>query len=271
MKRKLALILALATLVVLPLTGCGAKTKTTLKVGASPTPHAEILGAVKDILAEKGIELEIVEYTDYVQPNLALQSGDLDANYFQHLPYLEDFNAENKTTLVSVGAIHYEPYALYPGKTKTLAELKEGAKIAVPNDTTNEARALQLLEQGGLIKLKAGAGLKATKLDIEENTKNLQIVELEAAQLPRSLKDVDFAVINGNYALEAGLSPAKDGLLVESAEALGATTFGNIVAVKSGNENKPEIKALREALKSDTVKKFIEDKYKDSGSVVPLF
>ncbi len=237
-------------------------------VGASPAPHAEILKAANEVLKEKGYELEIKEYVDYIQPNLALESGDLDANYFQHLPYLESFNKENGTNLVSAGAIHYEPFGVYAGKTTSLDELQDGATIAVPNDTTNEARALLLLEAQGLIKLKEDAGLTATKNDIVENPKNLQLYEVEAAQLPRVIGDVDVAVINGNYAIEAGYK-VSDALAVEASDSLAATTYGNVVAVRAGEENDPAIQALIEALTSDEVKAFIESTY--DGAVVPLF
>ena len=237
-------------------------------VGASPAPHAEILKAANDVLKEKGYELEIKEYVDYIQPNLALESGDLDANYFQHLPYLESFNKENGTNLVSAGAIHYEPFGVYAGKTTSLDELQDGATIAVPNDTTNEARALLLLEAQGLIKLKEDAGLTATKNDIVENPKNLQLYEVEAAQLPRVIGDVDVAVINGNYAIEAGYK-VSDALAVEASDSLAATTYGNVVAVRAGEENDPAIQALIEALTSNEVKAFIESTY--DGAVVPLF
>ena len=237
-------------------------------VGASPAPHAEILKAANDVLKEKGYELEIKEYVDYIQPNLALESGDLDANYFQHLPYLESFTKENGTNLVSAGAIHYEPFGVYAGKTTSLDELQDGATIAVPNDTTNEARALLLLEAQGLIKLKEDAGLTATKNDIVENPKNLQLYEVEAAQLPRVIGDVDVAVINGNYAIEAGYK-VSDALAVEASDSLAATTYGNVVAVRAGEENDPAIQALIEALTSDEVKAFIESTY--DGAVVPLF
>ena len=237
-------------------------------VGASPAPHAEILKAANEVLKEKGYELEIKEYVDYIQPNLALESGDLDANYFQHLPYLESFNEENGTNLVSAGAIHYEPFGVYAGKTTSLDELQDGATVAVPNDTTNEARALLLLEAQGLIKLKEDAGLTATKNDIVENPKNLQLYEVEAAQLPRVIGDVDVAVINGNYAIEAGYK-VSDALAVEASDSLAATTYGNVVAVRAGEENDPAIQALIEALTSDEVKEFIETTY--DGAVVPLF
>lgn len=237
-------------------------------VGATPAPHAEILNAAKDILKEKGYELVVKEYTDYVQPNLALDSGDLDANYFQHQPYLDQFNEENKTTLVSAASIHYEPFGIYAGKTKSLEELKEGAQIAVPNDVSNEARALLLLADNGLIELKEGVELEATKNDIVKNEKNFKIIEVEAAQLPRSLGDVDVAVINGNYAIEAGLK-VSDALAVEDAKSVAATRYSNIVAVRSGDESNEKTKALVEALTSEDVKKFINDKY--DGAVVPSF
>ena len=275
LKKALALALTGAVLVG-AFAGCGAKKdsgdkKETKKIviGASPSPHADILKVAKKELKKEGYELEIKEYSDYVQPNTALESGDLDANYFQHKPYLDDFNKKKKTHLVSAGMIHYEPFGIFPGKTKTLKDLKKGATVAVPNDTTNEARALLLLQDQGLIKLKDGAGLTATKKDIVENKKDLAIKEIEAAQIPRSLKDVDVAVVNGNYALQAGLKVNKDALATEDADSVGAKTYGNIVAVKKGNEKSAAIKALIKALKSDTVKKYINDKY--DGAVVPLF
>ena len=239
-----------------------------LTVGASPAPHAEILEAAREELAKKGYDLKIVEYTDYVQPNLALDAGDLDANYFQHLPYLEQFNEERGTKLVSAGKIHYEPFGIYAGKTATLDALADGAKVAVPNDATNEARALLLLEAQGLLKLADGAGLKATKTDIVENPKSLDILEVEAAQVPRSLPDVDIAVINGNYAIEAGLK-VSDALAVEASDSEAATTYGNVVAVQEGKEDDEKTKALIEALTSDAVKEYMEQTYE--GAVVPLF
>lgn len=275
LKKALALALTGAVLVG-AFAGCGAKKdsgdkKETKKIviGASPSPHVDILKVAKKELKKEGYELEIKEYSDYVQPNTALESGDLDANYFQHKPYLDDFNKQKKTHLVSAGTIHYEPFGIFPGKTKTLKALKNGATVAVPNDTTNEARALLLLQDQGLIKLKDGAGLTATKKDIVENKKDLAIKEIEAAQIPRSLKDVDIAVVNGNYALEAGLKVNKDALATEDADSIGAKTYGNVVAVKKGNEKTDATKALIKALKSDTVKKYINDKY--DGAVVPLF
>lgn len=269
MKRKvLALLLTLTFAVSGVLAGCGSSTKK-LVVGATPSPHAEILKEVQGVLKEKGIELEIKEFTDYIQPNLALQDKSLDANYFQHQPYLDDFNAKNKTDIVSAAQIHYEPLGLYPGKVKSLDALADGATIAVPNDTTNEARALLLLETIGLIKVKPDAGLKATVKDIIENPKNIKVKELEAAQLSRALPDVDLAVINGNYAIEAGFNVAKDALAKEEANSVAAQTFANIIAVRKGDENREDIKALIEALKSDKVKKFIEEKYQ--GAVVAIF
>ena len=217
---------------------------TKLVVAASPTPHAEILEVAKDILAEQGITLEIKEFSDYVQPNLVTENGEVDANYFQHTPYLDSFNAENGTHLVSVGAIHYEPFGIYPGKSNDLANIADGATIAVPNDTTNEARALQLLAAQGIITVREGAGLTATVNDIEENPHNVKIQEIEAAQLPRTVQDVDFAVINGNYAMEAGFSVGKDALATEDASSEAAQTYANVLVVKEGNENSPAIQAL---------------------------
>ena len=239
-----------------------------IKVGASITPHAEILRSVSDELEKQGYKLEVVEYNDYIIPNTALESGELDANYIQHLPYLEDFNKENGTHIVSVADIHYEPFGIYAGKSDSLENLKEGAVIAVPNDTTNEARALLLLQDQGLIKLKENAGLTATVKDIADNPKNFEIKELEAAQVPKALQDVDVAAINTNYALEANLK-LSDALASEGADSLAAKTYANIIAVKEGNENAEKIKALIDAVKSEQVKKFIEDKY--DGAVVPIF
>ena len=237
---------------------------TTLKVAASPTPHAEILNVAKEVLAEQGIDLEVVEFSDYVQPNLVTESGEVDANYFQHTPYLDSFNEENGTHLVSVGAVHYEPFGIYPGKSDDLANIADGATIAVPNDTTNEARALQLLAT-----VRDGAGLTATVNDIEENPHNVKIEEIEAAQLPRTVADVDFAVINGNYAMEAGFSVGKDALATEDASSEAAQTYANVLVVKEGRENDPAIQALYAALTSDKVKDYINSTY--AGAVVPIF
>ncbi len=268
MKKTLAILLAITLLCTL-FTACAKdEDAKIIRVGASITPHAEILEVVKDNLAEQGYTLEIVEFTDYVLPNTAVESGELDANYFQHLPYLEDFNAEHGTHLVSVGAVHYEPYGIYAGRCDSLDNIPDGAKIAVPNDSTNEARALQLLAEIGLITIREGAGLSATVLDIVDNPKNIQIVELESAQIPRSLLDVDFGVINGNYAIEAGFS-ASDALALESANSLAAQTYGNILVVREGNENREDIQALYAALCSDEVREFITSTYGDA--VVPIF
>ena len=237
-----------------------------IKVGAGVTPHAEILREIQDDLEKKGYALEVVEYNDYVLPNTALEDGDLDANYFQHKPYLDDFNAENGTHIVGVANVHFEPLGIYAGKTKSLADLKDGAGVAVPNDTTNEARALLLLEQEGLIKLKEKAGLQATILDIQENPLNLKIKELEAAQVARAVSDVDIACINGNYAIEAGLEEA---IALESAESEAAETYANLIAVKEGNEDTEKTQALVEAVLSNKVKDFITANYK--GAVVPVF
>ncbi len=241
----------------------------TLTVGATPNPHAEILAQVKDDLAAEGIDLVVKEYSDYVVPNTAVEEGDLDANYFQHTPYMEKFNEENGTHLVSVGKIHYEPMGIYPGLTKTLEELPDGATIAVPNDATNEARALQLLAAQGLIELKEDAGLNATPNDITSNPKNLQFKELEAAMLPQTASEVDLSVINSNFAMEGGMNPATDSLASEDADSEAAQTFANIVAVKEGHENDPAIQALVKALQSDKVKEYIEKTY--SGAVVAVF
>ena len=241
----------------------------TLTVGATPNPHAEILAQVKDDLAAEGIDLVVKEYSDYVVPNTAVEEGDLDANYFQHTPYMEKFNEENGTHLVSVGKIHYEPMGIYPGLTKTLEELPDGATIAVPNDATNEARALQLLAAQGLIELKEDAGLNATPNDITSNPKNLQFKELEAAMLPQTASEVDLSVINSNFAMEGGMNPATDSLASEDADSEAAQTFANIIAVKEGHENDPAIQALVKALQSDKVKEYIETTY--SGAVVAVF
>ena len=270
MKKIVALALG-ALLSLTLLAGCGQQTASEtikIKVGASPAPHAEILEVAKEELAKEGVELEIVQFTDYVMPNTSLEDGSLDANYFQHKPYLDDFNANNGTHLVPVASIHYEPLGLYPGKTTSIDALADGATIAVPNDTTNEARALLLLEAAGLIKVDHAAGFTATKLDITENPKNIEILEIEAAQLPRSLQDVDMAVINGNYAIDAGMK-VEDALAKEEKDSEAAQTYGNIIAVREGHENDEGIAALVKALKSDAVRTFIEESYE--GAVVPLF
>lgn len=241
----------------------------TIKVAASATPHAEILEEAKKILADEGWDLEIKIFDDYVMPNEVVESGEFDANYFQHIPYLESFNEEKGTHLVNAGGIHYEPFGIYPGKSNDLAAIADGATIAVPNDTTNEARALQLLAAQGLITVRDGAGLTATINDITENPHNLKIEEIEAAQLPRTVQDVDFAVINGNYAMEAGFSVGKDALATEDASSEAAQTYANVLVVKEGNENDPAIQALYAALTSDKVKEYINSTY--DGAVVPIF
>ena len=239
-----------------------------ITVGATPAPHAEILEVAKEVLAEQGYTLDIVEFDDYIMPNDAVEEGELDANYFQHITYMNQFNADNGYHLVSVGSIHYEPFGIYAGKTASLEELADGAQVAIPNDATNGGRALLLLEQEGLITLKEGAGITATVNDIVDNPKNLEIVELEARLLPDSLKDVDLAVINGNYAIDAGLKIA-DALAIESAEGEAATAYANVLTVKEGNEESEGVQALLAALESDEVKTFIEETY--DGAVVPLF
>lgn len=280
MKRITALVLALVLLVCLA-AGCGKKKEdnasgssevkkpVTIKVGASVTPHAEILGVAKELLTKEGYTLEIVEFNDYVLPNTSVEDGELDANYFQHRKYLADFNKENGTHLVEVVPVHYEPFGIYAGKTKSLEELADGAKIAVPNDGTNEGRALLLLEAQGLIKLKENVGFTATKLDIVENPKNLEIQELDAAQLVRALSDVDLAVINGNYAIQGGLNAGKDALAVEDKDSEATQTYANVLAVKEGHEKDAGILALAKALQSEEVKKFIEENY--DGAVIPMF
>lgn len=282
MKKFLTLALSLA--LTLSLAACGSSGSTepscsapasgeeaetiTLKIAASPTPHAEILEQVKPILAKQGIDLVITTYSDYPIQNTVVDEGEEDANYFQHTPYLEQFNAENGTDLVSAGKIHYEPMGIYPGKTATLEDLPDGATIAVPNDATNEARALQLLAAQGLIEIDPEAGLNATPKDITSNPKNLQIKELEAAMIPNTLEEYDLNVINSNYALQGGLNPAEDALVSEDTNSDSAQTYANIVAVKAGHENDPAIVALVEALHSEEIQNFINETY--SGSVVPI-
>ena len=249
-------------------TETGSLEGTTLKVGATPAPHAEILEVVVPILAEQGITLEIVQYNDYVQPNNAVEDGSLDANYFQHITYMNDFNDQNGTHLVSAAEVHYEPMSLYAGKVSSLDELADGALIGVPNDATNEARALLVLQQEGLITLRDGAGITATINDIVDNPKNLQFSEMEAAQLPLRLADLDMAVINGNYAIDAGLS-MDDALATESADGEAAQAYVNVLAVKEGRENDSAIQALAAALCSPEVKAFIDETY--NGAVVAVF
>jgi len=248
--------------------GASSKDDKVIKVAASATPHAEILEKAKPILKEKGWNLEVTVFDDYVQPNNVVESGDFDANYFQHIPYMEDFNKKHGTHLVDAGDIHYEPFGIYPGTKKVLSDLTDGDTIAVPNDSTNEARALLLLQDNGLITLKDGVGLEATITDIVNNPKNLKIQELQAAQIPRVINEVAFAILNGNYALQAGFSVAKDAVAYEKSDSTAAKTYVNIISVKSGNENNEGIKTLVEVLKSDEIKNFINEKY--DGSVIPF-
>jgi D-methionine transport system substrate-binding protein len=256
--------LAFSAAAVLTISAMTADTK--IKVGATPEPHAVFLELIKDDLKAQGIDLQIVDFTDYVTPNEALESGDIDANFFQHIPYLESFNKERGFHLVNAGGIHIEPIAAYSRKISKLSELKKGATVAIPNDPTNEGRALLLLQSAGLVILDPKAGIEATTVDIKKNPKKLKFREIEAASLPRVLDDVDLAVINGNYALPAGLSASKDGLFIEGK----LSPYVNVVAVKAGNENKDAIKALVKALQSDKIKKYVEQKYPD-GEVVTAF
>lgn len=270
MKKKILSVVLTGVLALASLTGCGQKEKEdkVIKIAASPTPHAEILEKAKPILEKQGIKLEIKVLDDYVLPMTVVESGELDANYAVHVPYLESFNEEQGTHLVNAGGIHYEPFGIYPGTKSKLEDIAEGDVIAVPNDTTNEARALLLLQDNGLIKLKEGAGLTATINDIVENPKNLKLQELEAAQVARVRSEVAYVVLNGNYALAAGLSVGKDSIAYESSTSTAAKTYVNIIAVKTGNENKEEIQALVKVLKSDEIKKYIQDTY--DGAVVPF-
>ena len=245
----------------------GADSKT-ITVGANPTPHAEILEQAKAALKKEGYTLKVKVFNDYIMPNTALEDKQIDANYFQTQPYLDKFNEEKGTHIVGVGNVHFEPLGIYPGKTKSLAELKDGASVAIPNDPSNEARALLLLEDAGLIQLKDGAGITATVKDVKENPKNLNIKEVEAAQTARSLQDVDIAVVNGNYAVEAKLDVNKDALHVESADSDAAKTYANMICVREGDENNKAVKALVKVLQSDEIKQFIDKKY--NGAVVAV-
>lgn len=280
MKKLLALAMALT--LCLGLAACGGDTTdastddtaqtgetVTLKVGATPAPHQEILEQVVDNLAEQGITLEIRPYNDYVMPNTAVEEGENDANYFQHITYMENFNAEQGTHLMSAGAIHYEPMGIYAGKSTSLDEIPDGAVIAVPNDATNEGRALLLLQDLGIITLSEDAGLEATKNDIVDNPHNIDLQEMEAAMLPQTIDEVDFSIINSNYALQAGLDPTTDALASEDTQSDAAQAYANVIAVKEGNENNEAIKALVAALQSDEIREFIETNY--NGSVVPMF
>ena len=268
MKKLVSFGLSLALAVSALSVGAFAEEDKTITVAASATPHAEILEQAKPLLEEQGWDLEVTVFDDYVQPNLVVESGDFAANYFQHIPYLENFNEEQGTHLVNAGGIHYEPFGIYPGTKSTLDELEDGDTIAVPNDTTNEARALLLLEANGVIKLKEDAGLTATVKDIEENPHNVEIQELEAAQVPRVKDEVAFVVLNGNYALQAGFSVAKDAIAYETSDSEAAKTYVNVIAVKEGNENSDKIKALVSVLKSDEIKNYITETY--DGAVIPF-
>ncbi len=270
---------ALTLAATLLLTGCGggdqpaqkaddksAAKEVTLKIGATPVPHSELLEEIKPDLKEKGITLEIVEFNDYVQPNIALNDKELDANFFQHEPYLNDFIAEHKDVkLKNAGGIHIEPMGIYSKKIKDLKELADGATVSIPNDPTNGGRALLLLQKAGLLKLKDGVNEMATVQDIAENPKNLNVQEVEAAQLPRTLEDVDISIVNTNFAMNADLNPMKDALFIEDK----TSPYVNIIAVRDGDENRDDIKTLVNTLQSDKVKKFIEEKYK--GAIVPAF
>ena len=294
MKKRVTAVMLTAALTVAALAGCGntatsepaaeatesaATTATqeaentssedkTITVAASATPHAEILDQAKSILAEQGWDLQVTVFDDYVQPNNVVESGDFDANYFQHIPYLNSFNEEHGTHLVNAGGIHYEPFGIYPGTKSSLDDLSSGDVIAVPNDTTNEARALLLLQDNGILTLKDGVGLEATVNDIVENPKDVKIQELAAEQVARVREEVAFVVLNGNYALQAGLSVGKDAIKFETSDSEAAKTYVNVIAVKEGNENSDKIKALVSALKSDEIKKYINDTY--DGAVIPF-
>ena len=268
MKKIIAIVLTLT--LVLTLAACGGKADDkTITIAASPTPHAEILKVAADVLAKDGWTLKITEYPDYVVPNNVVEDGEMDANYFQHVPYLETFNAENGTHLVSVAMVHYEPFGIYAGTKSAVADLADGDVIAIPNDGSNRARALLLLEQEGISKLKDGVGMEATVLDIAEKSVNVDVKEMEAAQIAGVRDSVALAVINGNYALLAGLNAGTDALAVEDAESISATTYANILVVKEGNENTEKTQALIKAVLSEEVKNYINETY--SGAVVPIF
>ena len=271
MKKFLCLALT-AALLVAALAGCGSKKEDAnakvITCACSATPHSEILEQVKPILEKQGYTLNITVFNDYVQPNNIVESGEFDCNYFQHIPYLESFNEEHKTHLVNAGGIHYEPFGIYPGTKKSLDEIASGDVVAIPNDTTNEARALLLLQDNGYIKLKDGAGMTATVNDIVENPLGLELQELEAAQVSRVVGEVAYVILNGNYALEAGFSVGKDALAYEKSDSVAAQTYVNVIAVKEGNENSEKIKALVNALLSDEIVNYINETY--DGAVIPF-
>lgn len=273
--KKLSILAASALLAVAVLAaGCGSNAptggkevskNTTITVGATPVPHGEILNEIKPLLAKEGIDLKVVEFTDYVKPNLALNDKELDANFFQHTPYLDKFNAERGTKLKAICKVHVEPMGIYSHKIKDLKDIPDGAKVAIPNDPTNGGRALLVLQNAELIGLKDGGSITSTVQDIEKNDKHLQFVELEAAQVPRSVDDVDIALINTNFGMEAGFNPLKDALFLEAKD----SPYANVLVVREGDENRPEIQKLVKALQSPEVKKFIEDKY--AGAILPSF
>ena len=277
MKKWLALAATAVLGASLLISGCGSSTNDAssssagsskaevLKVAANPVPHAEILNQIKPLLAKEGVDLQIIEFTDYIQPNMALSSHEVDANFFANVPYQNNFNKDHGTNFVSFATVHIEPLAIYSQKIKDLKDLPNGAKVAIPSDPTNSARALLLLQSAGLVTLKDPTGLTNTPFDVTSNPKNIQITELEAAQIPRSIQDLDAAVINANYALPAGLNPTKDGLFVEKAD----SPYANLLSVNPGDENKPAIQKLAKALQSPEVKKFIEEHYK--GAIIPAF
>ena len=267
MKKVFAIVLCLA--LILSLGACAKKEDKVITVAASPTPHAEIMKVAADVLAKDGWTLKVTEYPDYVVPNTVVEDGEMDANYFQHQPYLDTFNAENKTHLVSVAQVHYEPFGIYAGTKSAIADLADGDKIAIPNDGSNRARALLLLEAQGIIKLTDGVGMDATVLDITEKSPEVEIVEMEAAQIAGVRDSVALAVINGNYALLAGLNAGTDAIAVEDAASISAQTYANILVVKEGNEKTAKTEALKKALLSTEVKDFINNTY--SGAVVPIF
>ncbi len=269
--KRLSVVVSLIAGAALFLVGCkpsGAVSADIIRVAASITPHAEILEQAKPLMAERGYTLEVTTFDDYIQPNLVVESGEFDANYMEHIPFLNSINEEKGLHLVNAGGIHYEPFGIYPGKKSNLSELSDGDAIAVPNDTTNEARALLLLADNGILTLREGAGLTATKQDIVSYAKKINVIELEAAQVARMRGDVAFVVLNGNYALQAGLSVGKDALTAEKSDSQAAKTYVNIITVKAGRENDTIVRALVDVLKSEPIRKFIEEKY--DGAVVPF-
>ena len=272
--KKLSILAASALLAIAVLAaGCGSDSASsgsssknpTVTVGVTPVPHGEILNEVKPLLAKEGVDLKVVEFTDYVNPNLALNDKEIDANFFQHSPYLDKFNSEHGTKLKAIAKIHVEPMGIYSHKVKDLKDVADGAKVAIPNDPTNGGRALLILQSAGLIGLKDGGNITSTVQDVEKNDKHLQFVELEAAQIPRSIDDVDIALINTNFAMEAGLNPLKDALFLEPKD----SPYANVLVIREGDENRPEIQKLVKALQSPEIKKFIEDKYQ--GAILPSF